>query len=343
MIVIIDTNIFVRETHLLRKKAGPPFIHFLRAAKGKLFIPEILALEYREQAQLAAAEEVRTIDSAFGRIQSLVGYRDDYQVPSSDEVRESVEKRLKELEQVVLAMPLIDDVLLSASRRSIAKQPPTSKSDHGLKDCIIWESLLRLELGSDIRLVTRDAKAFLSGDGLSVHLLEEAASRKLNVRAYDTLEGVLKELQLAGAPVLHFDLVFDLLHGALQPVYQKALAQWSLSSLGGDFETVFEPYSTEAASRLYVTFVQTIQAGDALAGDVKYTQTKVRFRGSFNFLVDENRLTDLQVEGEALLATGGAIIVEDRTAFASANITLGRRDIRYTFRKPLMGAGTQDD
>src|SRR6185369_10604342 len=82
MFVVIDTNIFVRESHLLRKKAGPPLIHFLRGARGHLFVPEILEQEYEEQTVSAVLEEIKDIHTAFSKIQTLVGARDDYRVPS---------------------------------------------------------------------------------------------------------------------------------------------------------------------------------------------------------------------------------------------------------------------
>jgi len=42
IIVVPDTNVFVRETHLLRKKGGPALVRLLRATNGRLLIPEIL-------------------------------------------------------------------------------------------------------------------------------------------------------------------------------------------------------------------------------------------------------------------------------------------------------------
>lgn len=337
MLVVIDTNIFVRESHLLRKKAGPPLIHFLRGAGGHLFVPEILEQEYEEQTVAAVLEEIKGVHTAFSKIETLVGVRDDYRVPTEGAIIEATRGRLKEMNLLILRMPLTDDILLAASRRSIGKKLPTSKSDHGLKDCLIWECVLRLPSGSDVRLISHD-KAFFADGKLHPQLAEEARQHGQIVRATHSLEEVLDELQGAGAPVFDANHLVAKLHEALQPAYAKALSQWSLTSLGGgDWETVFEPYATEHASRLYITFEQTVQGTGATVRENTYPEVKVRFGGSFNWDVDAEVLRDLQLETEAILAPDRAVLDERRTAFMSGHAVLfGRRQVRHSERRKLL-------
>ncbi len=336
MLVLIDTNVFVRETHLLRKKAGPPFIHFLRAAKGKLLVPELLEREYREQTVAAVADEARAIEGAFGKIQSLVGVRDDYKLPSPEEVLASVEERMRELEPLTHAMPTSDATLLAASKRSIDKRAPSSKTDHGLKDCVIWESVLSLPPESEVWLVSRDNKAFIAEGKLPDAMLGEAQHRGIEVRAFGSLEAALRELQSSGAPVLDSAAVAANLHEAVKPLCAKLVAQWSLSTLSEAPVTELEPYYTESSRRLYVTFSLSYAAGEASVGGVSYSDTTVRLEGSFVWLVDEERHSELQVEREALVAHDGSFVSQNHSVFVSASISLGRRRVPYSVRQPLL-------
>lgn len=337
MFVVIDTNIFVRESHLLRKKAGPPLIHFLRGAGGRLFVPEILELEYEEQTVAAVSDEIEDVHAAFSKIQTLVGVRDDYLVPTNDAIVAATKDRLREMDALILRMPMSDEIVLAASRRSIKKKPPTSKTDHGLKDCLIWESVLRLPSGSDVRLVSHD-KAFFADGRLHPQLVAEADQNGLNVRASNSLEGVLDELQGAGVPVFDANVLFEKLHEALQPAYAKAISQWSLTTLGGgDAETVFEPYATEHASRLYVTFEQTVDGTGANVNEKPYPEVKVRLGGSFNWNVEGQVIQNFQLEKEAILSPDRAVLDERKNYYVSANAVLfGRRQVRHSERRRLL-------
>jgi hypothetical protein len=335
MIVVVDTNVFVRESHLFRKKAGPPLIHFLRGAGGKILVPEILEREYEEQALAAVLEEVKGVHAAFGKIQTLVGARDDYRVPTAEMVIAATKARLQEMGALILRVALSDEIIVAGCRRSIGKKPPTSKTDHGLKDCLIWESVMRLPPPAEVRLVSHD-KAFFADGKLHPELAEEAQQKGLNVRAMNSLEEVLDELQ--GVPVFDADLVLEKLHEGLQPAYAKALAHWSLTSLGGGaWETLFEPYATEHASRLYITFEQTIDGAGATVNATAYPNVKLRLGGSFDWDVDAHVMRNLQVDTEAVLTSDRAMLDERKSYFMSAHgVLFGRRQVRFTERRKLL-------
>jgi hypothetical protein len=204
MIVVCDTNVFVRETHLLRKKGGPQLVGLLRAVKGQLFVPEILQREYIEQTRIAASEERLRASVAFANLKTLVGVRHDYPLLGDDAVDKRTLERLRTLEALILSAPMTDEVLAAAGQRSLQKKRPTSKTDHGYKDCLIWESVLRLPAGSEVRFVSRDSKAFFDGDRIAPELVAEATARGINILGCKELEQVLCELQ-ANTPTL--DLV----------------------------------------------------------------------------------------------------------------------------------------
>lgn len=195
MIVVCDTNVFVRDTHLLRKKGGPELLQFLRAIKGRLFVPEILHREYREQTVVVVSEERSKAITALSAIRTLVGRHHGPPLPDDQAAEREALARMLELEALTMTAPMSDELLAAAGTRSLQKRPPTSKSDHGYKDCLIWESILRLPPGSQVRLISRDKKAFYDGDQFSRMLTEEAEARQISVVGYLSLEPLLDELQ----------------------------------------------------------------------------------------------------------------------------------------------------
>ena len=208
MIVVCDTNVCVRDTHLLRKKGGPALIEFLRATKGQLLIPEILHQEYLDQFVEAALGAYNKAETGLSVLQTLLGRRLDHLLPPKGAFEQEALKRLQSLEALTRAAPLTQEIKLAAADRTLLKRRPTSKSDHGYKDCLIWESVLRLPTGSDVRLVSRDVPAFFDGGQLAAELVAEAAALGISVKGYNvtddkSLAPLLQDLQ-AAHPLLDF-------------------------------------------------------------------------------------------------------------------------------------------
>jgi hypothetical protein len=208
VIVVCDTNVCVRDTHLLRKKGGPALIEFLRATKGQLLIPEILHQEYLDQFVEAALGAYNKAEAGLSVLQTLLGRRLGHLLPPKGAFEQEARKRMQSLEVLIRSAPLTQEIKLAAADRTILKKRPTSKSDHGYKDCLIWESVLRLPPGSDVRLVSRDVPAFFEGEQLASELVAEAAALGITVRGYNvttdkSLAPFLQDLK-AAHPLLDF-------------------------------------------------------------------------------------------------------------------------------------------
>jgi hypothetical protein len=233
VVVVCDTNVFVRETHLLRKKGGPQLVQLLGAAKGRLFIPEILHREYIEQTRLAAGEHRSRVSVAFENFQTLIGSREDFPLLGDDAVDQRTLERLGDLEALILSVPISDEILTAAGQRSLQKKRPTSKTDHGYKDCLIWESVLRLPAGSEVRFVSRD-NAFFEGDKFARELAAEASARGINVAGCRELDEILRELQ-ANTPALDlaaaeaFNIVESPVRGEADPEVVQVAATAGVS------------------------------------------------------------------------------------------------------------------
>ncbi len=215
MFVVCDTNVFVRETHLLRKKGGPQLIRLLRAIKGHLAVPDVLRLEYIEQTRAAATEEYNRIRSARSVLETLIGGLTALTFLDDAALDRRTHAWLETLKPVVHRIPQTDDLLAAAGKRSLAKKRPVSKNDHAFKDCLIWESMLTLAAGSEVRLVTKDEKAFFENDRFAQDLEAEAAARGLRVVGVKDLGQVIQELE-ATNPILDYAAMsaFDLVESA---------------------------------------------------------------------------------------------------------------------------------
>jgi hypothetical protein len=191
-IVVIDTNVFVRHTYLCRKQRGHVLMGLLRSTGGKLYIPEILRREYFEQTQAMVDEHAGEIRKNRDALKTLIGHQDASPLPDVPGIQGMVEKRLQFLAPISLMGPTIDELMQAAGRRSIDKLPPSTKSDHGLKDCLIWEAILQLPPGSKVWLASNDHGFFKDKtDELHPHLLEEARAREIEVSIVRTLERIV--------------------------------------------------------------------------------------------------------------------------------------------------------
>lgn len=193
IIVVCDTNVFVRETHLLRKKGGGELVRLLRATEGKLLVPDILQTEYIEQTLEAVNEHRQKFEAASGVLATLIGVR-YAPLPSNDAIKQTAIDRLHVLESIVHRTPLGTEIYAAAGKRSVAKLRPASRDDHGYKDCLIWESVLRLPAGSDVKFVSRDKKAFFNGDQFAQELVDEARTNDIKVVGYKNVEDLLRDL-----------------------------------------------------------------------------------------------------------------------------------------------------
>jgi hypothetical protein len=212
--VVCDTNVFVRETHLLRKKGGPQLIRLLGAVKGHLVVPDVCHQEYIEQTRLAAAEEHRQIRVSLSKLETLTGSVTALTLLEDPAVDRRTLARLEMLRALVHPVVQTKELLAAAGVRSLAKKRPASSTDPAYKDCLIWESLLTLPPGSEVWLVSKDLRAFFENGQFAAELEEEAHALGLRVRGVKDLGDVIQALQ-ASNPTL--DLAALSAHDLVEP------------------------------------------------------------------------------------------------------------------------------
>jgi len=199
--VLCDTNAAARDAHLFRKKGGPLLIAMLRAKKAKLLLPDVLRMEYIKQFIQAGDDALQKATKELDKLKTFCGYDISSLLPKTEFGEAQALEILAQLEDVTHTIPTTPALKVAAADRSIKGIRPTSKTDHGYKDCLIWECVLTLPAGSEVILLSRDEAAFFDKGKLAPNLEAEAKEKGLLLTAYSTtkeqtlmpLVNVLKE------------------------------------------------------------------------------------------------------------------------------------------------------
>jgi hypothetical protein len=215
--ILCDTNAAARDAHLFRKKGGPLLVTMLRAKKARLLVPEVLRMEYIKQFVQAGDEALQKATKELDKLKTFCGYDMSGFLPKPQFGEAQALEILAQLEDVIEIVPTTPALKIAAADRSINGIRPTSKTDHGYKDCLIWESVLTLPPGSEVMLLSRDDAAFFDKGVLASNLEMEAKERGLLLTAYSTtkepslmpLVNVLKERFLDIANLTAGDLTVD--------------------------------------------------------------------------------------------------------------------------------------
>jgi hypothetical protein len=145
----------------------------------------LLRMEYITQFAKVSEEALREATKEVHRLQALCGYRLVDLLPKSEFGEAQALEILEQLKDAIHSVPSADELLLAAGNRSIGGLRPTSKSDHGYKDCLIWESILTLPAGPEVLLVSRDETAFFDELALAPALVKDAEAKGLLVTPFN--------------------------------------------------------------------------------------------------------------------------------------------------------------
>ena len=156
------------------------------ARKAKLLVPEVLRMEYINQFIQAGDKALNQATIGLDKLKTFCGYDISTLLPKRQFGEDQALGILARLEDIIHTIPTTPELKVAAADRSINGVRPTSKTDHGYKDCLIWESLLTLPRGSEVMLLSRDEAAFFDGQALARSLQKEAEEHGLLLTAYNT-------------------------------------------------------------------------------------------------------------------------------------------------------------
>jgi predicted nucleic acid-binding protein len=103
--VVLDTNIWVYKTSLLRTALGAALINSLLRVDGLLGLPEIVEEEIIKHTVKAGHESAAQIIGNYGEIARLVGWVDEYLPPTGPQFEASARERLQEFEGLLKRVP----------------------------------------------------------------------------------------------------------------------------------------------------------------------------------------------------------------------------------------------
>lgn len=210
-LILVDTNIAIQEAHFFRKKGGLELVSFLKASGAKLLLPEVLRSEYVKNFGELARSIRGEAEKELSKLETMWGRRLGWLLPEEGFWQQQATSILEQLDEFTVAIPQTDALLLAAALRSMENRAPCSKTDHGFKDCLIWESVLSVAAGSDLRILTRD-KAFYETDKsnrLAPSMALEADALAIVVTAYNGRDQLGKEAGRSPLVALLEDLSAD--------------------------------------------------------------------------------------------------------------------------------------
>lgn len=205
--VVVDTNRW-RSSLLLNAEKGAKLLHFLYRLQGKLGLPEVVEQELHKHVSKAAQDAVSKTNQGLREIRAIMGSSIAYTAPSSEEIANSIKKRLQELQDLIIREPVTEEHKELASDRVKAGLPPNSRKEQWA-DSLIWQAVLELGQQYSVHFISWD-RAFYQGHnyelGLAKALQMECKSLSSEVKIYPDLDSCVEAL-MSLAPVLNKEAI----------------------------------------------------------------------------------------------------------------------------------------
>jgi len=273
--VVIDTNVW-RSSLLLKDSIGSALLYWLNVSGGKLGLPEIIESEIHKQLVKAGMEAVQEIEKGFRAIGSIVGVHRPYEVPDEEQLAAAVEKRLAELDDLFVRVPITLEHTRSALERVNAELPPNSPRNEQFKDSMIWEAVLQLGRSFIVHLVTKD-RGFYKGksyEEMAAKLRAEIQNAGIEVHVHSELAGCLEVLRDVAPP-----LDYEALAVAIDRKFRVQLRKYA-GEQGLDVAEMrshrIRAFYTEKHEILALDFSETTKSAfDARLDHIKYKWTDI--------------------------------------------------------------------
>jgi PIN domain len=136
--LILDTNIWVYNTSLLRTPLGASLLYYIKMGDIKIGPPEVVELEINKHSLKVVKEAIQNIVKGYEQIEAFLGERDDYFIPSEEQINKVIENRLESLRNLFFRIPLTLDQTKRAITKVINEVPPNTPKNQQFKDSCIW-------------------------------------------------------------------------------------------------------------------------------------------------------------------------------------------------------------
>lgn len=204
--VVLDTNIWVHKTSLLRTALGAALTNSVVRLNAVVGLPEVVEEEIVKHTVRVGTDAAAEIRENLERVETLVGYRYRYSPPREDQFEVGARRRLEELRHLLKRVPYSFRQLRSALARVMDETPPNGPKNQQYKDSVIWEAVLELSNTHAVHFVTEDKGFFENRDprrGPASNLREECEEEGRTISVYHGIELFLESIRGEVPPLDH--------------------------------------------------------------------------------------------------------------------------------------------
>lgn len=187
-LVILDTNIWIRERLLTSQKAQE-LVNIVSRVGGLIGVPSIVEREILAAVPREVRRSLESANAAVGFASAILGRRLSLEIPADEVVRSAVKRRIeKELGSVIEQLPHTLELVDAAIERVVERLPPNREGHEQFRDSLILETALAAGVHRNVHLVTDD-KQFFVEHGLDKGPAEEIAQKIQSMRSSLSLHG----------------------------------------------------------------------------------------------------------------------------------------------------------
>jgi hypothetical protein len=335
--VVIDTNVWVYDTRMLRSPLGAALLYEVHNSQAKIGLPEVIELEITKHAVNEGLKAVEQVMKGYKTIEILVGGRDDFRVPTKSDLEQSVSDRLIEMDAIIYRVPLSLSHAKGALIRVMEETPPNGNKNQQFKDSCIWEAILEISSSFEIHFITTDKAFFEKGDpkkGVASNLTEDINMVGNVIKIHYGIEPFLNEISQQ-YPAFDEDQLVTLIGNEILKTLPESESQNWLE-IGSIIVSSSKTgvFLTEEHSRLAVSFEIEVQVTLFDGNNNLEIGGKARFEGECSFNIENLSVGNIQLESVGTYLLDGTKL--RRSVYVRGGIAhSGRRSVPFRIRIPV--------
>lgn len=338
IILVLDASIWIRE-RMLQSSLGAALLYVIRKLDAKIALSEVTKAEAVKGIVKAGIDSVQKIQNAFVTIQTITGFRPDYNLPSPQELEKSADGRLNELSDVLYPVDLSFESMKSALTRVLNESSPNTRKEQ-FRDSLLWETVLRLAETFDVHLITEDSDFYQDGGTekvLAQDLIREIKGKHLKITTYKDISTFLKSVSEKIFPPEP-----DKLAGGIDEILHATLIEYADNKafhLESMVSHQIDSYLTEQKDVLAIAFKLNYRITDIqLPEGTVLPAGSIVVTGNCSADSISEEISSIQLNNIDCFGPNGEAIPIKSTGYARLDVVMGVRNVPYRLRRKLTEA-----
>jgi PIN domain len=331
MLVALDANIWISE-RMLRSALGAAFLYTLHQTKGKILFADVVEKEVIAGIVREGKKSVNQIENSFVTIQTLIGTRSDYTLPSESDFEQNIDWRLADLEDFLYRVTCNIDHYQSAINRVVNKQTPNSTREQ-YRDSLLWEVIVGYAESEDVHFITNDNDFFQDkSNDLAKELKNEIQECNYNICVYKKIDEFLDKFnKIITHP--NYEELSELINEVLKPELKGQIygSQWELGELK---KYEIKAFLTEDHTNLSLTFTMNYSIFDVEQSNKKFEEAELTVKGDSVFNLTRKTISEVRLDNIGYYGLNGESI-PGGIIYARGEAVLGIRSIPYKLRREI--------